>query len=265
MPELSFRFAPSLWLFLPPRRRRELVTAAYDGTSSLGHVVESLGVPLPEVGRMAVGDRTVPPGYRPAAGDVVDVAAVARPQDVPARFLLDVHLGALARWLRILGIDVCYPGDVADPVLVERANAEHRVLLTQDRGLLRRRALRSGAYVRGARPADQLADVLDRFAPELRPWTRCTACNGELRAVAKADVADDLPPGTRRSYQRFARCESCGRIYWHGAHSRRIAAVVESARRTVAARQSPKRAVSLPAEEAHGEEAEHRCVPDRDQ
>lgn len=235
--ELVLRFAPSLWLFLPPRRRQDPVGVRYDGTSSLGHVIESLGVPLPEVGRILVGNRAVPASYRPSAGDVAAVEPVARPQPLPsARFLLDVHLGGLARWLRILGLDTTYPGDVPDPVLVEQANNERRVLLTQDRRLPHRRALWLGAYVRGARPLDQLDDVVDRFAPPLTPWTRCTMCNGSLTPVPKHEVAADLPAGTRRTYDEFARCDSCGRVYWRGAHGKRITAVVESAVRTAAMR-----------------------------
>jgi uncharacterized protein with PIN domain len=107
--------------------------------------------------------------------------------------------------------------------------------LTQDRGLLRRRRLWLGAYVRGARPDEQFRDVLDRFAPALAPWTRCTACNGLLSPARKADVEQLLPPGTRRTYQTFSRCADCGRVYWRGAHSGRLEAIVESAIRTVSA------------------------------
>ena len=96
--------------------------------------------------------------------------------------------------------------------------------------------MRFGAYVRGADPDSQLRDVLDRFAPPLRPWTRCTACNGMLEPVAKNEVEHLLRPGTRRTYEVFARCRSCGKVYWRGAHGRRLATLVESARRVVDAR-----------------------------
>jgi uncharacterized protein with PIN domain len=106
------------------------------------------------------------------------------------------------------------------------------VLLTQDRGLLMRRGMR-GALVRGSRPDDQLADVLDRFAPSLTPLTRCTACGARLDPVPKADVADRLLPGTRRTFDDFSRCAACGRVYWHGAHARRIEELVGRATRQV--------------------------------
>lgn len=236
-PRLHVRFAGALWLFLAPRHRREQLTVGYDGTSSLGHVIESLGVPLPEIGELVVGGRPVEPSHRPVDGDTVRVRAVRRPQALPVtppRFLLDVHLGTLARRLRLLGIDTAYHNDRDDDILVAQANAERRVLLTQDRGLLRRRRLWLGAHVRGARPDDQLRDVLERFAPPLAPWTRCTSCNGRLTPADKGDVEDLLLPGTRRSYDAYGRCVTCGHVYWRGAHSGRLEAIVDAAARTVA-------------------------------
>jgi uncharacterized protein with PIN domain len=102
-------------------------------------------------------------------------------------------------------------------------------MLSRDRGLLRRRELWAGAYVYSTRPEDQLRDVLDRFRPELRPWTRCTACNGLLREATKEEVADQLSGGTHRSYDVFAQCQGCGRAYWKGAHHEQLVAIVERA------------------------------------
>src|SRR5262245_10214682 len=180
MDALVIEVAPELRLFLAPRDRHDAISQPYDGTSSLGHVVESVGVPLPEVGALLVGGRSVEPRYRPADGDEVRVLSVRRPQAAPSSYVLDVHLGVLARRLRLLGVDTAYANDADDDALIEQANREGRVLLTQDRALLRRRRLWLGAYVRGSRPDDQLRDVLDRFAPRLAPWTRCPACNGAL-------------------------------------------------------------------------------------
>jgi uncharacterized protein len=215
--------AEDLRLFLPAARRGPRVEVRWDGTSSLGHVVESAGIPLTEVRAPTRG---------PASAEVVvdPVPRPQRPDAWPGGFVLDVHLGALARRMRLLGLDTAWPEEAGDPALVERANAERRVLLTQDRGLLKRRALWAGAYVRGSDPDDQLDDVLDRFHPTLAPWSRCTACNGVVVPVAKAEVAHLLEPGTLRTQEQFARCPSCGRVYWPGAHTARLRRVVDRAR-----------------------------------
>jgi uncharacterized protein with PIN domain len=234
--EISIRVADELLMFLPAARRERVNRVPWDGTSTLGHLVESLGVPLPEAGPMTVGGEPADPSARPEPGGEVFVAAVPRPQHVPLepgqdapRFVLDVHLGTLARRMRLLGLDTAYHNDMDDPALVVQANAERRVLLTQDRGLLRRRALWFGAYVRGSRPDDQLHDVLDRFAPALRPWTRCTACNGVLVPVDKREIERELEAGTRRSYDVYGRCADCGKLYWRGAHGDHLERIVRKA------------------------------------
>ncbi len=227
---VTVRVAPPLRFLLPVRHRQGVAVVPVDGTSSLGHVVETLGVPRTEIGELRVNGQPAHLSTRLHDSDVVDVLVRPRPEHIDnPRFVLDVHLGALARRMRLLGIDVAYRNDATDDELVAQATDEQRVLLTQDRGLLRRRAVVLGAYVSGDRPDDQLADVLDRFAPAIRPWTRCPTCNGDLIRVAKHDVEHLLLPGTRRSYTQFSRCQTCGRPYWRGAHTKRLEAIVAAA------------------------------------
>ncbi|WP_083734709.1 Mut7-C RNAse domain-containing protein [Actinomadura sp. CNU-125] len=239
--EITIRVADELLMFLPAARREPVRRVPYDGTSTLGHLVESLGVPLPEAGPMTIAGEPVDAATRTRDGDEVRVRAVPRPQPVPLepgqvapRFLLDVHLGTLARRMRLLGLDTAYHNDMDDPALVVQANEERRVLLTQDRGLLRRRALWFGAYVRGPKPDGQLRDMLGRFAPVLRPWTRCTACNGELVPVDKTEIERELEAGTRRSYDIYGRCGRCRQVYWRGAHGDHLEEIVREATRLVA-------------------------------
>ncbi|MFJ6126624.1 Mut7-C RNAse domain-containing protein [Streptomyces griseoviridis] len=232
-PEIHVEVAPELALFVPHAHRSGATALTVDGKATLGHVVESLGVPLTEVGALLVDGREVTAGHIPAAGESVTVRPVERPQRVPGaplRFLLDVHLGTLARRLRLLGVDSAYEStDIGDPALAARSAEQRRVLLSRDRGLLHRRELWAGGYVYSTDPDAQLHDVLDRFRPELAPWTRCTACNGLLRAATKEEVADQLAGGTRRSFDVFARCGACGRAYWKGAHHEQLETIVARA------------------------------------
>ncbi|MEV6674765.1 Mut7-C RNAse domain-containing protein [Streptomyces sp. NPDC051162] len=233
--QIRLTLAPELRLFAAVDRRAERTPVATDGASSLGHVVESFGVPLTEVGELLVDGRRVPVSYVPGAGEDVEVRAVTRPQEVPGaplRFLLDVHLGTLARRLRLLGVDAAYESeDIGDPALAALSAAERRVLLSRDRGLLRRREIWAGAYVYSDRPDEQLRDVLGRFAPALAPWSRCTACNGPLRDADKQSVGERLEHGTRSTYDVFAQCVECERVYWRGAHHERLETIVNEALR----------------------------------
>ncbi len=227
--EITVEVAPELRVFVG---QHDGTPVRVDGTSTLGHVVESLGVPLTEVGTLTVNGESVAPGHIPAGGETITVAAVARPQpsSEPLRFLLDIHLGTLARRLRLLGIDAAYENpDIGDAALAARSAAERRVLLSRDRGLLRRREIYSGAYVYSHQPAEQLDDVLSRFAPRLDPWTRCPSCNGSLRAADRETVRAQLPDNTGQSYDSFAQCVDCGQTYWKGAHHARLDAIVADA------------------------------------
>ncbi|MEW1718391.1 Mut7-C RNAse domain-containing protein [Streptomyces sp. NPDC093109] len=232
-PEIQIDFAHELRLFVPAERRQGRTALRTDGSSTLGHAVESLGIPLTEAGPLLVDGREVTVSHIPAAGESVEVRAVRRPQQVPGaplRFLLDVHLGTLARRLRLLGVDAAYEStDPGDPALAALSAAEHRVMLSRDRGLLRRREIWAGAYIYSDRPDAQLRDVLERFAPALAPWTRCTACNGPLSPADKESVQDRLEHGTQHGYDVFAQCAACERVYWRGAHHARLAAIVDDA------------------------------------
>ncbi|MER7399081.1 Mut7-C RNAse domain-containing protein [Streptomyces sp. NPDC000151] len=232
-PEISIDFAPELQLLATAARRGGPTAFRTDGSSTLGHIVESLGVPLTEVGTLLVDGRERPVSYVPRERESVEVRPVERPQRVPGaplRFLLDVHLGTLARRLRLLGVDAAYESeDIGDPELASRSAAQRRVLLSRDRGLLRRRELWAGAFVYSDRPGEQLRDVLGRFTPRLAPWTRCTACNGELKDADKESVRERLEHGTRRTYDVFAQCTACGRVYWRGAHHAQLQTIVDEA------------------------------------
>lgn len=224
--------APSLRSFLPASRRGGELELRADGTSTVGHLLASVRLPKTEVGEVRVADRQVGLDYRPRPGDRVTVLprrGLQQAPTLPPRFVLDVHLGALARRMRLLGIDTTYEAEADDDDLVRRSNAEQRVLLTRDRGILHRRALQWGAHVNHQSVEEQLREVLERFAPPLHPWTRCPRCNGELAPVSKAEVANDLQPGTRRTYDEFRRCPGCGQVYWRGAHRDRLQDLVDAA------------------------------------
>lgn len=204
---------------------------------SVKDLVESVGVPHPEVGLWLVDGAPVEATHRLSGGERVAVYPPFRRVDLgdtpgavrlPAapRFLLDVHLGALARRLRLLGLDARWRRDATDEWLATEAAAHSLVLLTRDRELLMRRIIEWGYCPRSPHPDVQAEEVVARFdlAHRLAPFTRCPRCNGRLHEVAKDEVAAELPPRTRVAFDRFARCEACGKVYWQGAHHHRLRA-----------------------------------------
>ena len=147
-----------------------------------------------------------------------------------ARFVVDVHLAALARHLRLFGFDALYRNDYSDEELVRISTRETRILLTRDRDLLKRRHIAQGYLVRDKEPRKQIMEVLERFdlAEAVRPFSRCTVCNETLAPVEKETIEDRLPPKVRQRNREFMMCRGCGRIYWKGTHFAHLADLVSA-------------------------------------
>ncbi len=242
--QVELRFYAELRDLLPRRYRDGRTSHELIETQSVKDLIESYGVPHTEVELILANDVSVGFDYRPRAGDRISVYPVFEAFDVrplvrlrpeplrETRFVLDGHLGKLARRLRLLGFDCLYATDTGDGDLVEISLRERRILLTRDRFLLRRRSITHGYLLRSDRPDEQVREVIRRFqlAGSIAPFRRCPACNGQLIPVEKAAIEHRLPPGTRRTYDDFHTCPDCGRDYWRGAHHARLQALVAEAR-----------------------------------
>ena len=157
-------------------------------------------------------------------GAVIDLFPASAANQASAsrpRFVVDAHLGKLAAYLRMLGFDTLYRNDFTDEELAALSSGEERILLTRDRGLLKRKQVTLGFCVVHSDPRQQVADVVDRFAlhPTLRPFTRCVHCNALLRDVPKQEVYEQIPARTRQYYEEYRVCTGCGQIYWEGSHT----------------------------------------------
>lgn len=233
---VEVRFYAELNDFLDPSRRGRSFVVEVGPHTTVKDFAESLGVPHTEVDVVLVNGESVHFDHRVAPGDraafypvfeALDVTPLVRLRPAPLRqprFVLDVHLGRLARHLRLLGFDALWYRDAEDVALVEVSLGERRTLLTRDRGILKRGELSHAYYVREQLPRRQVSEVLRRFDlfGSVRPFGRCLECNGDLQEVAKAEVYELLPPRTRRDYEEFRRCPQCGRVYWKGSHYDRL-------------------------------------------
>jgi len=158
-------------------------------------------------------------------------AACLRAAAVPgaageSRFICDVGLGGLARWLRAAGYDSAWQPHIDDASLIRWARQEKAILLTTDSLMFERRTLRDGVQPALWLPSclnidEQLALVFAEFALRRKP-SRCMACGGALSLVPKEAIWERIPPKTRLWRDTFFRCARCDQIFWHGTHWRRI-------------------------------------------
>jgi uncharacterized protein with PIN domain len=153
-----------------------------------------------------------------------------RPQPLrQTRFILDVHLGRLTRYLRMLGFDSAYRSDWEDAQIIERAQSEQRIILTRDVGILKQKRVTHGYWLRNSEPGKQLIEVLEALdlRGQLKPFTRCMDCNGTIRP-APAELLDRMvDPDILVRFDRFWRCANCGKVYWRGSHYRRMLEAVQ--------------------------------------
>src|SRR6266576_415632 len=198
---ICLTFHCDLGFFRGSRPGGEIVERTLGENTSVKDVIESCGVPHPEIGLILLDGQPVNFAHVVEKDAMVDVYPV---QSLPTqfekhrlqtcritRFVADGHLGKLARNLRLLGFDVAYDHQAQDRQLLGVMESENRALLTRDRRLLMHAIV---------------------------PFTRCLRCNAPLQEVAKADVIEKLEPLTKIYYERFRRCTGCGQIYWAGSH-----------------------------------------------
>ncbi len=236
MKHAEFRFYAELNDFLPAEKRFTSFDYRFLVSPAVKDAIESLGVPHTEVDLILVNGESVDFAHLLADGDriavypvfeALDIGAVARVRPEPlreTRFVLDVHIGRLAAYLRMLGFDAAWGNRCSDAELARTSVSEHRILLTRDRGLLKRGEITHGYCPRSSDPREQLVEVVRRFdlVRAVAPFTRCLRCNVVLEPASPYSVKRRIPNGTLRRYTEYRTCPSCGRVYWKGSHYRRM-------------------------------------------
>jgi uncharacterized protein with PIN domain len=230
MSSATFHFYDELNYFLPSYQRATDFTHTFEGRVSIKDMIESLGVPHTEIEAISANGRGVDLTYLVDDNDRLEVYGFSSQAPVPnlirpplkeaPTFILDVHLGQLAVYLRMLGFDVLYRNDYEDSEISIIASKEQRVVLSRDRGLFKRSLVDYGYFVREVKPKRQLAEVVKRFDLQkyFNPLRRCIRCNGNLAPVPKEAVLDRLEPLTARLYNEFSQCPDCQQVYWKGSH-----------------------------------------------
>lgn len=240
---VTFRFYGELNDFLLREQKFRTFSVPYPGRNSVKDLIESLGPPHTEVDLILANGRAVDFTYIVELSDRISVypefrridvsglTALRPPHRIPPRFVLDTHLGKLARYLRLLGFDTLYRNDWDDATLAAlAASDEERILLTRDRGLLKHSGVIHGCFIRADEPRSQIKEVIARYRLQalINTFTRCIRCNGSITSVEKAQIRSRLPEYVAQTVDVFTKCEDCGRVYWKGSHYDRLRQFVET-------------------------------------
>ena len=241
MRTVYLRFYEELNDFLPKEKKKKRFTHHYIDKTSVKDLIESIGVPHSEVDLIIANGKSVNFKYLINDGDDISVYPVFESLDIsdvqhlrakPLRepkFICDVHLGKLARYLRMMGFDVYYKNDLLVEEIVNISLKERRTILTKDRGILKRNEVTHGYFVRNIIVEEQVREVIERFdlQKEIKEFTRCLECNSELIKIAKEKIAGKLPPKVNQSKHEFYECPGCGKLYWKGTHHQKMLAFIE--------------------------------------
>ncbi|MBV8260645.1 MAG: Mut7-C ubiquitin/RNAse domain-containing protein [Paraburkholderia sp.] len=237
----TFRFYEELNDFLARPQRRRAFSCECARAATAKHMIEALGVPHTEVELILVNGESVGFDHPLSDGDRVavypkfealDIRPLLRVRDAPLRelrFVADAHLGGLAQLLRLAGFDTLYDNHYPDDEIETLAAAEHRIVLTRDRELLKRRSITHGCYVRALKPRAQVHEIFERLdlAASARPFRLCLMCNAPLRPIERAAVRKRVPEGVYERQARFVTCDVCERVFWEGSHWQRMRALMD--------------------------------------
>lgn len=224
----KFLFIGSLNDFLNHKQKGKSLEVSFNGNPGIKDIIESLGVPHVEIQLIRVNSIPVDFSYHLKNADKVEVfpfssGALPSEKDRPS-FILDVHLGKLSRYLRMMGFDSIYRNDFSDPELVTISCREKRILLTRDIGILKYGCLRFGYWVRATVALEQTKEVASHYnlCHSVLPFSLCMECNSSLLKVNKSQIEEKIPLLTRKYYDNFCQCVNCQRIYWQGSHYNRM-------------------------------------------
>jgi len=143
------------------------------------------------------------------------------------KFIADVMVGRLARYLRMAGYDVAYINDIKDDKIIEIARNEGRTILTRDRLMLERKDIKNhvikSVFIKDDSLPVQLKQLKYELNIDLRPLLkRCIECNTCLEEIKKENVRERVPPYVYGTQDYFLLCKKCGRLYWRGTHYKNI-------------------------------------------
>ena len=241
MPEVIFRFYEELNDFLPARRRKRDFQVDFKGRESVKDMIEALGVPHTEVDLVLVNGKSVDFGCIIQDKDRIsvyplfeslDIRDVTRLREIPlrqTRFIADIYIRDIVKYMRAMGLDVYYDTSLSPREIIRISKRENRTILTKSRKLLKFRDVTHGIFIRPGTTVEQIRGIIDYLSLRgvMEPFSKCLQCNKFLVRVSKERILDRIPPKTREFCDEYSYCKACDRIYWKGTHYMKIKKVVD--------------------------------------
>lgn len=242
MKKVYFRFYEELNDFLPEEKRKVRFTHNYIDRASVKDVIQAYGIPHTEIDLILVNGTSVGFDHLFNDGDDISVYPVFESLDITnvqhlrpkplrnPRFIADVHLGRLARYLRMMGFDVLYKNDFNDKEIVTLSLSERRAILTKDSGILKRNEVTHGYWIRSTKVEEQVIEVIKRFdlTNNIKEFSRCIDCNSLLTKTDKDKIINELPLKVAHSQEGFYKCPQCKKNYWKGTHHQKMLSFIQS-------------------------------------
>lgn len=230
------RFYEELNDFLPFSKQKILYSIYFRDNPSIKAIIESEGIPHTEVDLVLINGHSVTFQEKVNDNDHISVYPKFELFDISSinvirlkplretKFVLDVHLGKLTRYLRMLGFDSIYDNGFTDVELLRVSMQENRTLLTRNRKLLMRKTVERGYWIRNDKIFDQVFEVFQRFdlTNTIKWFSICTICNGNLHVVEEEIVRKQFPEFKFYPNTFFYQCDQCNHTYWNGSHCERF-------------------------------------------
>ena len=234
--KVYFRFYAELNDFLPNEKKQHLFEHLFAGPLKVQEAILSLQVPLSEVDLILVNGESEKFDYWLNDEDYISVYPMFESLDIstlnslrpqPLRvtqFILDAHLGKLAKYLRMAGFDTLYDGNYEDNEIIDISVKTGRIILTRDKAMLRSKRVNHGYYIRNIQPIKQFKEVITKFdlISQFKILSRCLLCNLLLVKESKENAKTILSSDIILRFDNFFRCPECNRIYWKGSHYDRM-------------------------------------------
>lgn len=223
-------------------RNKKIREIKFKDRQTIKDILEGIGIPHTEVYFLLKEQQPISFSYLVKDKDEISVYPVFKILNIEnsqntlrkkfpyqPKFIADAHLGKLVSYLRILGFDTLYHNDFGDKLLAEKSKKENRILLSRDHGLLMRKNVKYGYFIKYDDPKKQLKEVINRYdlIDHINKASRCPKCNQTLKRVEKEKIIDSLEPKTKKYFNKFYICPDCDQIYWRGSHFNKINKMIE--------------------------------------